>query len=233
MLKITRPCWILTSPRSGSTYLCDLLNSTNLFGGKFTKDPPRKKVDRWTEYTSIYYNKLFGVHFLENPPVINKMHYWDRINYWDQINHYNNDEVIRDIVYVKVSRENLYEVTVSKYISMQTQKWNIRSENELKDFQKLTFEFNEKQIIRLHEETKICHNGWNDFLSNKEHLVLTYENIVNNPQLAVQTILKAMGFKGSADLNHVNLPRKIKHRQKEDFEKELQKIDTFCANKVQ
>jgi LPS sulfotransferase NodH len=221
------PCWILTTPRTGSTYLCDLLNSTGLFGDHKTSSPVTNKVDRWTEY---YCKDFFKPEFLMNPPPINKIHHADFFEYFG---HSDLSRILPGVKYVLLKRKDIYAVTVSKYFVLEgahfmdgKERWNIHTQSDIDKMQRMNLAFNKTRMMNLHQRTKLADAAWDEYLKDKEFLEMQYEDLIHDPTGCVKQVLALMGMEGKPDLNSEKMPMKLDHPQKKLFAERLKKLES-------
>lgn len=126
------PCWILCSPRCGSTYLCDLLNNTNLF------KPP------FSEYFNLLETPEFNPFCKVQPSqwVENKLSVQKIKNFFPNIK------------FVQIKRKNFVDRAVSYYLADTSAIWSI-GENKnaigLDKFKKPKYEYL-KTPIEINEE---------------------------------------------------------------------------------
>ena len=212
------PCWILSSPRTGSTYLCDLLNSTGLFGNNGTSDPVTGEVDRWTEY---YCAKFFKNSYIVNPPKINKIHYCQYENFFGN---YDVSNILPKMKYVLLRRKDICAVAVSKYFVTEgapfmdnKERWNIHNEEEVKIMQNMKLKFNKQKMIMNYNKSKKEYFEWDNFLKDKQFIEIEYEKLVEDPIGSTKKVLNYMGLEGSPYILDVKNPIKLDHPQKNNF----------------
>jgi len=224
-MKNINPCWILTTPRTGSTYLCDLLNSTGLFGCKGTCDPSTNQIDRWTEY---YCPHFFKENYLLTPPIINKMHYDQYRRYFGE---FDVTKILPNIKYVLLRRKDTYAITVSKYFVTEgspfmdgKERWNIHTTEDIQKMQNIRLQFDQRKIMRIHRRTELAYSAWNDFLKDKQFIEFDYEDILATPIKSTNKILNWMGLKGEPNTESIAMPIKLEHPQKNEFAIRLKKL---------
>ena len=194
------PYWILTRERSGSTYLSHLLNGTNNFEPKFS------------EYLHFQMGKS-KKNFIEN----SSEYKYCKIN-WKQLlfNNLSIEEIcnaLPDVKFIFLKREDLYARSISLSFCKQTGKWFMSDNvNDMKEFscnkfaptfknghsipasyhnKKVTFDYN--STLKILQEMKETNYVWEDVLKDKDYLKVTYEDLIQNPSVALENILNYIG----------------------------------------
>lgn len=212
-----RPCWILSSERVGSTYLCGLLNSTGLF-----YNPEFKQG--WHEY---YLHRFLKKEYTYNPPIINKLHYWQ---YKKCLENVNINDILPNIRYVLLRRRDTVSSAISKYFIRSCQhidgidKWNIYNKKDFKTMQGNTAPFNKRKILDMYNQMEYDYDSWMNYLADKQFIEFDYEDLYSDPTNVTEAILEYMGLKGSPNLKDENLSMKLDHPQKKEFVKKLRHI---------
>lgn len=220
-----KPCWILTTPRTGSTYLCDLLNSTGLFGDKGTCDPSANQIDRWTEY---YCPHFFREEYLLRPPVINKIHYEQYRKYFRD---FDVSILLDDIKYVLLRRKDVFAITVSKYFVLEgapfmedKERWNIHTTEDVNKMKNIRLGFDKQIIMKIHKKSELAYNMWDEFLKDKDFLELEYEDLRRIPSKTTKEVLSWMGLNGNIGISPITMPIRLEHPQKIEFSTKLKKL---------
>jgi hypothetical protein len=101
------PCWIFSLPRSGSTFLCEILNLTGLFNPLFAEyfnSTLSKKTfvknDFLNNYANYKFSKIQPLHFHVN-----------RLS-WPEVK-----KIFPDLKIIKLKRDNFFECVVSYCIA--------------------------------------------------------------------------------------------------------------------
>jgi len=209
-----KPCWILSCRRSGSTYLCGLLNSTAIF------------PQRWKEY----YCDPLDKKNLEELPVVNKILY---DQYYRIKNRIKIEEELPNIKYVFLRRKDLHAVTVSKFLISKTLGmgkdgydyiWNVFDKKSLEEFQKIEVDYDLGSLKKMHKKTVIDYNSWNRFLRNENFIEFDYQDIIDSPIECVYKILEFMECeKVNPKLDWPYLSMKMEHPKKKEFTERFRK----------
>lgn len=204
LVKKMKPCWILTTPRSGSTYLSRRLNQTGFFNPPFAE----------------WYNSetLFEKSYIQNPVAFCKIH---RFQYDEH-----KPLFPKDVLLVHLTRKDLVEATVSQYFAGHTKVWNTTCEDKLLDHANIDVPYDKNVMLRLYFEMAHESKGWIEFLKDKEFLEFDYEDLTNDIDSIVDEIVKISGV-GSNERNkyqHMHTPLKMYHPLKEDYVQRLRKM---------
>ena len=198
-----RPCWIVTYMRSGSTYLCRLLNSTGTFdpifcehyiGGK-SKMPP------------------------ELPPAFNKMM---NFQYMVESRRYTVlHEYYPNMAFVYLRRRDIVAATISQYFIAKTKIANINQINapkRLSNYQELDIGYNKSRLIKLYYHKLVEYHFWDHFLQDKEHLEV-YTKTFLVPEAQVARIMDFIGvdFPWGINWEDPSLTAKLEHPKKEEY----------------
>lgn len=209
MLKIRShdcACWILCTPRTGSTYLCDLLNSSNLFVPEFREWFGQKlgiyNQPEDLERRPCFYNKVLHVQFnrifnhhgrmiddpifdvcqTENPTAENRIKL----------------ETILKPKYVVLKRD-IFQILVSYYVATLASASSgesffvIRDHEKQKRFLQRQVGMDEKLLRRIYAVVKTYDEKWNLFLSGVDHLQVNYDLLSENPREVVSNIFDFIG----------------------------------------
>jgi len=218
MLKIyhkIRPCWILTSVRSGSWLLCDLLNKTNLFDDYF------EEYMHWSHPKRNCYPlfcKAIRRHFLschDDKEVIEKK--------------------IPEIKYIWLHRKDNYERAISLYFSIISNIWTTNSKNKKNEFllnkNKNKIKFNEKLALACYSEAASeYHNNWKSFLSKRKYLYVDYDLFINDIENQFNSILNYLELKSKFKIKIDSIP--MKRQETDEFVFKLKEIVNKNKNKI-
>ncbi|MBM3911036.1 MAG: hypothetical protein FJ356_05250 [Thaumarchaeota archaeon] len=181
------PCWIICSPRCGSTYLCDLLNNTNLFEPKFV------------EYFNAQFTNPKLLPFCKIQP-----------NQWKK--NKLNVRIIRDkfpnIKFIQITRKNFIDRATSYCLANLSNIWSIGdnvTNDPLNCFQKSKRTYINKEIkidedvlnhltksliLEIEKEKKI--------IEEIEPIIkVDYEEIISDPIEVLSKILLCLGYSGT------------------------------------
>ena len=211
-------CWILCLPRSGSTYLSDLLNSTNLF--PIYKDHRLKDIcgpiqsgmafNEWLRIFSNYDD------FLKNPPMCCKAIYHQYLEvvceiqqkkrrmpskYYKNIELDSEDFAIKNfnLIKLKKSIENikfiylkrdLFEQSISTYFARKTLKYHIYSKKDQYEYLNHSIDIDLESILKIYYEIQKLKDCWEKFFfENMELINVDYSDLINDPNKTIKNIL--------------------------------------------
>ena len=219
------PCWILCYPRTGSSYLCELLNKTMLFpfynnssisrSDYFLKKDNGRAFDEWLR---LFQNKKS---FLDNIPNFLKAinhQFFDLCNDCDisQIK-----KTLPNIKFIHLHRKNKINQAVSLFLAEELDAYHIFTKNSLFKHNDTKINCNYQKLINCYKKTKE-YKSWCGFLKNENYLEVYYESFLENPNLVLSNIFKFL------NLPQINFEDSIKnankfilktsHPQKKEFE---------------
>lgn len=184
------PVWILAGLRTGSTNLCEALNSTRLFEPGFYEHFNREisAYPRW---------------FVEPPPYTKVLDYNFRnlcgkgYNVIKMGKHH-----LPGLRLVLLQREDLIGTAVSSYIASMSDVWAIftgaNSQQELARFQSMRFETDKSLLLKFYGDAEKSYAYWPRHLA-REHLEpwlkVDYEEIVSDLREVVSQILRVAGHR--------------------------------------
>lgn len=178
-------CWLLTSPRSGSTYLQYLLNVN-------AGVPIRPADDRQQARYS------FGEHLSEQ-----LCGSWEDLEEWDpivskvhchQYGHYLlSREAVKErfpgIRFVLLERRDSCAQAVSLALANHTGVTQCTSERQLSEFRDLDPVLTDSELLDCHRAVLDYLAFWRNWLHTEQHLTVTYEALVESPREIVAEIL--------------------------------------------
>lgn len=207
------PVWLLTNQRSGSTFLCSLLNSTKQFNTRFVEHFHEHQIQ-----LGVYKNtlpctaKILKTHFKNVTGIINKA----KIK-----------EIYPNIKFVLLRRKDLVAHTISQYFH-KVLRISFIKKNQTKKFKKYenTTEvpFNKNVLIDIYKETLKFWNNWDSFLKGEDYISIVYENFVKDPYLTVKRIFGYLEMELPANWEPEDHVVKLENPLKEKFKRRLEKI---------
>jgi LPS sulfotransferase NodH len=204
------PCWILCSPRTGSSYLCELLNNTKMFPAychpdlKEIKGPIQKGL-AFNEWLRLFNTKT---QFLTMPPPYCKAIYhqyiealgsiptenryrpgfyfnYYKIENYDHIIATHNDSflasVLPNITFITLKRKNLIAHAISLYFSRMTKKYHIYDEKSLAIYFDTKITLDSSLLLTCWKDANIYTKLWDKFISTQNSINITYESLIENP----------------------------------------------------
>lgn len=209
-----QPCWILCTPRTGSSYLCELLNNSGCFPNfKHPKLKPHKgpiQQDRaFNEWLRIYRNEK---EFEKDPPATCKAIYHQFIEVLTgsiqrrgpgeegylvktpprpkNCNPSYLENLIPNIKFIHLTR-GVIEQSVSVYIARKTKKYHIYDKEQLKNYFKQKIEINTRTLLDVYYEVTEWNKIWADF----KGLNVCYEDLMTQPDRSLNLILEYLQIK--------------------------------------
>lgn len=172
-------CWILTHARSGSTYLCDLLNSTGglpYFSETLHPYPDQSHMSRDDFFQkSLGFGKIHRSHFDLCLRDSDKLHI---------------KQHLPDLKFVLLRRNNHNQVAVSLYLAKMTNCWNIlkKEEHGVQAYLNTRVDIDNTMLLQTLNECRRDYYGWDEFLKNETFLDLSFEELIQFPQAVVAKV---------------------------------------------
>ena len=190
-------CWLLTSVRSGSWYLCEILNKTGVFPITFGEymhwNYPLREP-----YPTVC--KVLRRHFLSYHSDQDKLKILRRLP---------------GVKFILLQRDDHIARASSLYYSLVTREWRDSDHDQ-------DAPIDNQMLLRCYAEvSESKFNCWDEFLSGLDHVVVNYEDLVSKPLIVANKIL---GHLGLAELKSLpaNQTRNKVHRQKNKIRKRLE-----------
>lgn len=192
------PCWILADPRSGSSFLCEILNKTMIFpfydhpkiktNDFFLKKDQGRAFDEWFR---LFSNKI---ELYKSMPSYVKVIY-DQLFFLDEkISIYDIEKIHPKIKFIYISRKSKIDQTVSLYIAKKLNAYHVFTKKFLNKCQSFDLDINHDEILNCYFEVKNFYD-WKKFLKNKQYYHVYFESLIENPKVILKEIL-----------NYLNLP---------------------------
>ena len=196
-----KPCWILTTPRSGSTFLSRRLNQTGLFNPPFAE----------------WYNSetLFDEFLVKNPVPFCKIH---KFQYNEHL-----PSFPKNVFFIHLTRKDLAEATVSQYFAGHTKMWNTTCEKDLSEHANVDVPYNRDTMLRLYFDMIHESKGWVEFLKDKKHLEFDYEDLMTDCSSIVDKIVELTETQNNEPNKYKDMhtPLKMCHPLKEEYVKKF------------
>lgn len=217
-----KACWILCDPRTGSSFLCDLLNNTQAFPvythpRMRNKRGPLEIGQAFNEWARLFDNVQQMLH---DPPPYAKMIHHQYVETvaglpkdqryhpgWYPTKHdmamlveysikYDSRFVRRifpDISFIRLTR-NVVSHAVSLYIARSTTKYHIYDKNTLDTYLKTKIEIDDARLLEAYKDAVNYTESWSRFLDGTERLLrVNYEDLVEKPVDTLSSILNFLG----------------------------------------
>ena len=181
-------CWLLASPRSGSTYLQYLLNLNA--GVPLQPHPEDRELSRFS----------FGEHlnrsicqsweeFVALDPVVSKIHCHQFGHHLLRRKEFR--EQFPGMRFLLLERRNVFAQAASLALSNCTGIPHCSTDDDLLAFREASVEVDDDQLLRCHHAVLQYQKFWRNWLHSEPRLVVTYESLIENPQ---ETIAIALDF---------------------------------------
>lgn len=191
MLKIARPCWILCTPRSGSTYLSGILNQTNLFQPPFSEYLGWKKKafihprdlqspPTFCKVLHVHLNRIFqSPNLLEDIPCDHPLQFMKpQKNYRLFI-----EKQMPNIRFILLTRKDTIAQAVSYCVTAEVSKvqgksfFQITSPRQQTEFKETLVSISDETLFKYYLACRNYDTIWDDFLEDSDFFDLKYEDI--------------------------------------------------------
>lgn len=217
-------CWILCTPRTGSSYLCELLNNSGLFkeynhpflSGK--KGPIQKGLafNEWlrlfgnrTEFERFVppYCKTIYHQYVEVMAAIPNNNRYRPGFYLDFYELERYDWVVRkydqsyvksllpDIKFIHLYRSDKVAHAISIYIARQTKKYHIYDETSLSNYTQSNVEADAALLMQCWKDAYSYRVVWDDFLGDVGFLNVSYEDLIQATDNVLANVSDFLGVK--------------------------------------
>lgn len=225
-MKIYKPCWILCSPRTGSSLLCSLLNSTQLFDQFLMKGTTEQKGpcqsiqgSAFNEWLRLYPDETS---LYEKPPKCLKALDHQLFHLSPSATPERLRCVLPEIVFVKLSRRNLFEQAVSECIAKETKMYHAYDDEMLLKHKKKIVQAEDKKLLYSYENVK--KDSWKNF-EKHIHLEVFYEDLCSDPIGVIRDITSLMGINFQEKIFSGNSGvLRMEHPQSRSLTERLKKI---------
>lgn len=221
-----KACWILCTPRTGSTLLCELLNNLGSFP-KFEhpkldqcKGLLKKAGGSFNEWIRLYSNPI---EFMACPPPYCKMifHQYvevmasvekcDKYNVgWYPNKHSKEIEdkamkiggvdfvklVFPDLRFIHLRRKPVTQA-VSLFIARNTKKYHLYNQYEVSEYLKMRVGSDDEQLLAAYKDA--CENNrvWDKFLEKENAIEVDYQELVDDTTSVMDRLASQLNLKGN------------------------------------
>jgi LPS sulfotransferase NodH len=199
------PLWILCNPRSGSSYLCDLLNNTGLFPSLehprlVNRRGPLERGLSFNEWLRLFFSPYSFRDFEITPIFYTKCIYHQYIEVFGDRNFDYIERYVPGVQFLWLHRNNIYEQVASLYFAKTmfdvcknklngSSSYHIYSEEDLFNYMNIKVEFNKKCALETYDEVVSYKDNWSKFLGNRQYQKIIYEDLVREPKIVIKSIL--------------------------------------------
>jgi len=171
--------WILSEKRTGSSYLCELINYTEKF------------EDQFKEWYVQFDNRKEITNFYKKPnlPKYCKIHSSVMKTIFGSIQELKNK--IGFCKFIHLKRRNLRKMLVSQLLAQKTNMYEIRNKEDYKKWIDLKIKIEKKDFLLAYQEVYGKQQNWSKeliSLPKKEIICVYYEDLLENPISEMQRI---------------------------------------------
>lgn len=206
------PIWILAVPRCGSSYLVDVLNSTNLF------DPRFKELN-------LDYDSKQTV--MTNPPKFLKLQriFYDIKGFKDEEKEF----IIQkhpNIKFIVIQRKNIIEQSVSHYFCEKSKIWFLKNKKDYDLYLGKKIEIDDKLLLDLYYRNLKYVNCWKNFTKDFEHIEVFYEDLIENKKKFFEDISNFLKIKNIYNICNKSQMIKMKRNETDYYCNYLKELIT-------
>ena len=177
-------CWILSTVRTGSTYLCEILNETNLF-------PPYLKYKKaFSEWFRFYENKDS---LMKNLPNTCKVHYSQYCKFFQDYDRELLEAKLNPLYFILLKRKDFVAQAISFAIAKKYKTYIVNIENKVR-WNKTSVILTDDEMISAYKELSGCYYKWDKFLNNAQYMVVDYSDLIADPKKQLEKILTYIGM---------------------------------------
>lgn len=155
------------------------------------------KEHRLTSRRNLFF-KYFGDNLPSRTKVLRRQ-YLSYLGLTDQDKEIIEDR-LKDIRFIHITRDDLFEQTISLYFAICTNYWHICSQEERKKYLDIKVPFDEQMILSLYNN--VVHyeinNNWSEFLKGTKFIEVNYSDVMSNRQEVFERILNFLGIKDTS-----------------------------------
>lgn len=175
--------WICCNARTGSNFLCELLNNTELF-------PVYKEGKAFGEWIKLIDKKEFYRLPLETVKMIHE-HFVKKLG---NVNAKLMREILPGIKFILLKRRNVLEHAASLYFARFTNAYYLSHENQKDWYYKQKVSFYPTLCKSMIDEVIEYQNNWDNFFIGDEKLTVYYEDLIENPAEILSKVLSYYGI---------------------------------------
>lgn len=197
------PLWILTNPRSGSTFLGRCLSETDCFDGNF-----KERINFSLNFYDMFFNLDHRIPFdkrrelikqgLFNPPLCPRIHRKQFANVFLDSDYDIIKSKIPNIRYIYLTRRDKYSQAISNYFYV--------PDRHCREFK----EYNEEVLVKTFNECCERENQWYSFLQNIDYVKVEFESIKEDPNKVLREILRCLNIYLSPETIDIIISKCIK-----------------------
>lgn len=235
---IQTPCWILCTPRSGSTYLSKILNNTNLFNPNFSEYLGWKRNDflhpndlknapKFCKTLHVHINRIF-----HEPNFLKDIHHDNKLQFIKPKKQFRLfvEKQIPGIKFLLLERKDIISQTISYCVTTEISKihkksfFNMTSINQQEEFENTNISISDELLLSYFKTCTNYTGIWDEFLEGTEFYKLYYEDI---NATEIKNILNYLGHNKKSNIScetSNSLIAVSKRKDVDEIKKRLQKI---------
>lgn len=195
------PTWIVTTGRTGSSYLVSCLNNA---------------LDR-IQYQGQKFGEWFSRQKPSPLPHFAKVHRIQFLQFFDDSIKETILNLYPKIKFIHLRRRDIFATTISLYFAEKTNLWNTTNAQLTRN---KSISFDEQHILRLYCRVRNRYHCWDHFLVNTDHFALDYEELFQS----FDKISNYLNFEVKPDSKFIQLQRP----ETKDFIDRLKVLVTDC-----
>jgi len=201
--------WILCYFRTGSSFLAEMLNATDLFDGEFGEKVQRAtRIEIIERYKQIY--EKGGRLIPQNHTQMCREHFEFFYNNRDKKFI---ESRLPGLKYILLRRRNLVKSGISDYFSLVTKSSTLPTEKDKEKYLDIPIPFDEEMVLESYYRTMKSYYGWISYLQGSKYIEFEHEDLKRHPLMVIGSVLDYLGLK--YDQEEVRL--KIEKRKAEEI----------------
>lgn len=209
-----RPCWILTSPRTGSTWLARMLNRSV---GMPLDMPSWGFLRNWCFSEHMHpSNRGDAMQFWDDPPVVSKVHNHHLLEFAPDIRVDDVAQKLPGICFVRLYRQDKVAQAISLYFSDVTAAHRIENNDQLQRYASRDVPWDAQAAYGKYQQVLSYDRNWDYWLNGRLHLRVSYEDLLSRTEDVVREILRFCRTNVSSVCFDVSLLKQT-HPQKQEY----------------
>jgi len=214
MLHTISPLWILSSGRTGSSFLVSFFNAA--LGSREFKEFTLG-VDHRNE-------------ILKRPPRFIKL----QRQFFEQSGFDDSDrnkikKIHPKIRYIVLKRKDVVGQTISLYLAEKTKCWGVYSDDKLAEYKSMKVDWDQDRVMLLYDRVLRSADAWDSYVQDQQHMTFYYEDIFGDNQ---KEVLARVSDFSTLNVNvEENIEKiRLKKMQHPATEKYIQKLNTLIGS---
>lgn len=209
-LKSLKGCWVLTNPRSGSTFLCNTIDYLGVLLNKSLKEHYNNSLQSRTfiyghdiECFQAKRRRLYDgkINIID----VSKIHKKNYDNYFLEEDILEIKKYYSHIKFIYLHRRDVEEKAISNYL--------YNSKERRREFRP----YNQEEISKIYKTCVLESNNWDNVLSKIDYLDICFEDLIENPLSKFKEIFEFMKI----EIREEDLIESIKRNKPRTKEEEI------------